>query len=123
MHGETHMCEQTSLGRIHIAPQAIATIASLAVMDSYGVVGMTNKNLAGDLAEILQKDHWRRGVEVSLDGDLITIDLYVVLEYGLRLSEVAHNIMSAVKYSVEKALGVPIGPINVHIKSLRMSDR
>jgi len=48
------MCEQTNLGRIHIAPRAIATIASLAVMESYGVVGMTNKNLAGDLAEILQ---------------------------------------------------------------------
>jgi uncharacterized alkaline shock family protein YloU len=117
------MCEQTSMGRIHIAPRAIATIASLAVMDSYGVVGMTNKNLAGDLAEILQKDHWRRGVEVNLDGDVITIDLYVVLEYGLRLSEVAHNIMSAVKYSVEKALGVPVGAINVHIQSLRMSDQ
>jgi len=117
------MCEQTNLGRIHIAPRAIATIASLAVMGSYGVVGMTNKNLAGDLAEILQKDHWRRGVEVSMDGDAITIDLYVVLEYGLRLSEVAHNIMSAVKYSVEKALGVPVGSINVHIQSVHMSDQ
>lgn len=116
------MCEKTNLGRIHISPQAIATIASLAVMDSYGVVGMTNKNLAGDLAEILQKDHWRRGVEVSLDGDAVAIDLYVILEYGLRLSEVAHNIMSAVRYSVEKALGMPVIAVNVHIQSVRISN-
>ena len=116
------MSEETNLGRIHISPQAIATIASMAVMESYGVVGMTNKNLAGDLAEILQRDHWRRGVEVSLDGDKIIIDLYVVLEYGLRLSEVAHNIMDAVKYSVEKALGTSVGAINVHIRSVRMSE-
>ena len=116
------MSEVTRLGHIHISPQAVATIASLAVMESYGVVGMTNKNLAGDLAEILQRDHWRRGVEVNLDGDEIVIDLYVILEYGLRLSEVAHNIMESVKYSVEKALGTPVGEINVHIRSVRISN-
>mgnify|MGYP005866954077 CR=1 FL=1 len=117
------MGEKTDLGHIHISPQAIASLASLAVMESYGVVGMTNKNLAGDLAEILQKDHWRRGVEVHLNNDTIVIDLYVVLEYGLRLSEVAHNIMDAVKYTVEKALGAPVGAINVHIRGVRISGR
>lgn len=116
------MSEETNLGYIHVSPQAVATIASAAVMESYGVVGMTNKSLAGDLAEILQKDHWRRGVEVSLEDDEIVINLYVVLEYGLRLSEVAHNIMEAVKYSVEKALGVPVGAVNVHIRGVRVSS-
>jgi len=115
------MSEQNILGHIHMSPQAIATLASMAVMDCYGVVGMTNKNLAGDLAEILQKDSWRRGVEVNMRGDQIVIDLYVVLEYGLRLSEVAHNIMSTVKYKVEKALGVPVGEVNIHIQGVRMS--
>lgn len=117
------MSEQTNLGHIHISPQAIATLASIAVMESYGVVGMTNKNLAGDLAEILQRDSWRRGVEVHLRDGQIIIDLYVVLEYGLRLSEVARNVMSAVKYHVEKALGVPIGAVNVHIQGVRVSQR
>jgi len=116
------MSDRTSLGHIHVSPQAIATLASHAVMGSYGVVGMTNKNLAGDLAEILQKESWRRGVEVHLQGDQIVIDLYVVLEHGLRLSEVAHNIMSAVKYRVEKVLGVPIGPVHVHIQGVRISS-
>ena len=74
-----------------------------------------------NLAEILQKESWRRGVEVALQDGQIVIDLYLILEYGLRLSEVAHNIMSAVKYGVEKALGVPVGAVNVHIQSIRMS--
>ncbi len=115
------MSDRTNLGHIHVSPQAIATLASSAAMGSYGVVGMTNKNLAGDLAEILQKESWRRGVEVELQGDQIVIDLYVVLEYGLRLSEVAHNVMSAVKYQVEKSLGVPIGAVNIHIQGVRIS--
>lgn len=110
-------------GHIHVTPQAIATLASLAVMNTYGVVGVTNKNLAGDLAEILQKDSWRRGVEVDIKGHEITIDLYVVLEYGVRFSEVAQNIMSAVKYQVEKALGIPVKAVNVHIQGVRSSTK
>ncbi len=87
------------------------------------VVGVTNKNLAGDLAEILQRDSWRRGVEVHMHGNEIVIDLYVVLEYGVRFSEVAQNIMSNVKYTVERALGVPIRAVNVHIQGVRMSSK
>jgi len=115
------MTIQETLGHVHVSPQAVATLASMAVMSCYGVVGMTNKSLAGDLAEILQKESWRRGVEVRIQHGEIVIDLYVILEYGLRLSEVAHNIMSAVKYTVERALGVPVRAVNVHIQSVRMS--
>ncbi|MGQ9666593.1 MAG: Asp23/Gls24 family envelope stress response protein [Anaerolineae bacterium] len=117
------MSQDEVAGHIHVSPQAIATLASMAVMQTYGVVGVTTKNLAGDLAEILQKDSWRRGVEVHMHGDEIVIDLYVVLEYGIRFSEVAYNIMSNVKYTVERALGVPIRAVNVHIQGVRMSSR
>ena len=50
------------------------------------------------------------------------IDLYVIMEYGVRVSEVAHNIMQSVKFNVEKALGVPVAEINVYVQGLRISD-
>ena len=59
---------------------------------------------------------------MKLEGNRITIDLYVVIEYGTRISTVAHNIMSSVKFSVEKALGVPVSQVNVHVQGLRVSD-
>jgi len=112
------MSEETRLGKIEIAPTAIASLASQAVLASYGVVGMT----ARGLAQVLRRDA-HRGVEVRLEGDEIIIDLYVVLEYGTNILTVAHNIMSNVKFSVEKALGVPISQINVHVQALRVSGR
>ncbi|MCD6552462.1 MAG: Asp23/Gls24 family envelope stress response protein [Anaerolineae bacterium] len=111
------MSEKTRLGKIEIAPTAIASLASQAVLKSYGVVGMT----ARGLAQVLRRDA-HRGVEVRLEGDEIIIDLYVVLEYGTRISTVAQNIMSNVKFSVEKALGVPVSQVNVHVQALRVSS-
>lgn len=115
------MAEERRLGRIEVSPTAIAGIASQAVLNSYGVVGMASKSLVGGLAQLLHPDS-RRGVEVKLEDDRIIIDLYVVIEYGTRISTVAHNIMSSVKFSVEKALGVPVSQVNVNVQGLRVSD-
>jgi uncharacterized alkaline shock family protein YloU len=117
------MVEERRLGKIEISPTAIASIASQAVLECYGVVGMTSHTLRDGLAEILHPaESHRRGVEVKFVEDRIIIDLYVIIEYGVRVSEVAHNIMESVKFNVEKALGVPVAEVNVHVQGLRTSD-
>lgn len=116
------MVEERRLGKIEISPTAIASIASQAVLECYGVVGMTSHTLRNGLAEILHPaESHRGGVEVKLVEDQIVIDLYVIIEYGVRVSEVAHNIMQYVKFNVEKTLGVPIAEVNVHVQGLRIS--
>jgi len=114
--------KQRTRGRIEVSPAAVATIANHAVLNSYGVVGMASKNLVNGLAQVLRPES-RRGVEVHIDEDEIVIDLYVVIEYGVRIATVARNIMSSVKFSVEKAMGVPVTSVNVHVQGLRVSDR
>lgn len=117
------MSEETRLGRIEVSPAAIAGLAAAAVLECYGVVGMSRRTLRHGLAEILQREHHRHGVDVRVIDQRIVVDLYVVLEYGVRISEVAHNIMENVKFRVEKALGVPIQEVNVHVQGLRVSTR
>jgi uncharacterized alkaline shock family protein YloU len=114
------MSDENVQGRIEVLPAAVATIANHAVLSSYGVVGMSSKNLVNGLAQILRPDS-KRGVDVHIDGDQIIIDLYVVVEYGVRIAEVARNIMHSVAFSVEKAIGVPITAVNVHVQGLRVS--
>jgi uncharacterized alkaline shock family protein YloU len=65
----------------------------------------------------------KRGVQVHIDEDQIVIDLYVVIEYGVRIATVARNIISGVKFNVEKAMEVPITSVNVHVQGLHVSDR
>jgi uncharacterized alkaline shock family protein YloU len=113
--------EENRLGRIEVSPTAIASLASQAVLECYGVVGMASKDLASGIVEILQPASHRRGVDVQLKDDQIVVDLYVVIEYGTRIGVVARNIQSVVKYAMEKALGVPVTAINVHVQDLRVS--
>lgn len=115
------MSDRHGKGRIEVSPAAVATIANHAVLNSYGVVGMSSKNLVNGLAQVLRPDS-RRGVEVHIDEDQIVIDLYVVLEYGVPIAAVARNIMSGVRFSAEKAVGVPIASVNVHVQGLHVSD-
>jgi len=117
------MSEQQRLGSIEISPTAVASIASQAVLRCYGVVGMASRTLRDGLAELVHpSENPRKGVQVELATDNITIDLYVIMEYGVRVSEVAHNIMQSVKFNVEKTLGVPVAEVNVHVQGLRISD-
>lgn len=108
-------------GRIEVAQAAIASIVSEAVQTCYGVVGTVPKNFATGLVDILSTDR-KRGVQVVVRDGEITVDLYVVVEYGTRISSVAESIKDVVKYQVERALELPVVEVNVHIQALRVSD-
>jgi uncharacterized alkaline shock family protein YloU len=113
--------ENTPLGRVTISPRAIATIAYQAVRQSYGVVGLTSKNLMEGITQVIVKDP-THGIEVKYDEEQISIDIYVIIEYGTRIKSVASSVGNTVKYNVEKALGMPVDQVNVHVRGLRVSD-
>ncbi len=108
-------------GKIDVAQAAIASIVSEAVQTCYGVVGTVPRNFATGLADILSADR-KRGVEVIVKDGAITVNLYVVVEYGTRISSVAESIKDVVKYQIERALEMPVAQVNVHIQALRVSD-
>lgn len=113
--------ETTNLGRITISPNAIATIAANAASQSYGVVGMASKNIVDGISNVLTKDP-HHGVNVKADEDSITIEMYVIVEYGTRISSVATSVANAVRYKVEQSLGMPVRAVNVHVQGLRVTD-
>ncbi|OQX61198.1 MAG: hypothetical protein B5M51_08420 [Anaerolinea sp. 4484_236] len=113
--------ETTTLGSIHVSPNAVATIAYHATLRSYGVVGLAPKNLAAGLAQTITREP-SRGVSVHYDGDKIDIDIFIVVQYGTRIASVATSVANTVRFNVEKALGVRVNSIDVHVAGLRTSD-
>jgi uncharacterized alkaline shock family protein YloU len=111
----------TALGGIHISPIAVAAIAYHATLQSYGVVGLAPKSLAEGLALTITREP-AKGISVRYDGENIDIDIYVIIEYGTRVMSVADSVANTVRYHVEKALGMPVHEINVHVAGLRVSD-
>lgn len=113
--------ETTNLGAIHISPAAVATIAYHAVLESYGVVGLAPKNLADGLVSSITREP-SRGITVRYKGENIDIDLNIIVEYGTRINSVAQSVANTVRYKVEKALGLRVNSVNVHVAGLRVSD-
>ncbi|MBI3361884.1 MAG: Asp23/Gls24 family envelope stress response protein [Chloroflexi bacterium] len=113
--------ENNALGKIEISPQAIATIASQSVMQSYGVVGMAARNVVDGIANALTRDP-RKGIEVRVSGDEVRIDVYVIMEFGTRITTVAGSVANAVRFNLEKNLGVNVTDVNVHVQGLRVSN-
>jgi uncharacterized alkaline shock family protein YloU len=108
-------------GRVVITHKAIATLASQAALRSYGVVGMASRNLVDGIVYLLARDP-RHGVEIRTVEGEVGIELFIVVEYGTRVSSVAESVAHTVRYQVERALGMPIRFVNIHVQDLRVSN-
>jgi uncharacterized alkaline shock family protein YloU len=113
--------ETTSLGGIHISPNAIATMAYHATLESYGVVGLAPKNIADGIVKTITREP-SRGVSVRYNGEEIEIEIHIIVEYGTRINSVAQSVANTVRFQVEKALGLKVNMINVHVAGLRVSN-
>lgn len=112
----------TELGSIHITDNCIAVIAGSAAMDCYGLVGMASrKQLKDGIAELLGRDNLTRGVEVRRESEKLHIDLYIIVSYGTKISEVAHNIQSKVKYVLNDVIGLQVEQVHIFVQDVRVS--
>lgn len=108
------------LGNITIDDQVFATLAGLAAMECYGVVGMASRNTTQGIFELLKREQLTKGIKVTTVNDKINIDLYIVLQYGVKISVVADNIISRIKYSVETFSGVSVENVNIFVQGVRV---
>jgi uncharacterized alkaline shock family protein YloU len=110
------------LGVINISPQAIAMVAGIATMQCFGVVGMASRTIQDGISELLTgKDNLTKGIEVTIEEELVFVDLYIIVEYGVRIKEVAHNVIENVKYAIENKLGLQISKVNVIVQGVRQN--
>jgi uncharacterized alkaline shock family protein YloU len=110
-------------GRVEVFPSAVAAIAGHAAMGCYGIKGMAARGLSDGVAELLRRENVDRGVEVvEVEGGL-EIDVFVIVQYGIRISEVAHNLQETVKFEVERSVNVPVVEVNVNVQGVREERR
>jgi uncharacterized alkaline shock family protein YloU len=110
------------LGRITISSDAIAQIVGETALECYGVVGMVARNPVERPVRRLLGRNRTQGITIRRDGEEVTIDLRVVVEYGLNLAEVASTIRNRVVYEVERLTGLPVSAVEVHIEDVRRGE-
>ena len=109
---------QEESNEIKIADDVIAVIAGVAVSEVTGVAGMAG-GFAGGITEVLSgKKNLAKGIKVETEENSTKIDVNIIVEYGVRIPDVAFEIQNKVKKAVETMTGLNVLEVNVHIQGV-----
>ncbi len=113
--------EVTGLGSIKIADDVVKIIAGLATTEVPGVVAMSS-GMVGGIAEMLGRKNMSKGVKVEVGEKEAAVDIFVVVEFGTRIPDVAAKIQENVKKAIENMTGLQVVEVNVHIQGVNFSS-
>lgn len=109
--------ENLEYGEVKIVDDVVATIAGLAATEVKGVAGMS-AGFVGGIAEILGKKSLSKGVKVEVKEKVAAIDLYIIVEYGTKIPDVAWEIQENVKKTIETMIGISVNEVNIHVQGV-----
>ena len=105
-------------GRTEVLEPVVAAIAGHAAINCYGVMGMAGRGLRDGVSTLVRRENLHRGIEVREVAAGLIVDLYVIVQYGTRIQEVAHNLQETVKFALERAIGVSVIEVNVTVQGV-----
>lgn len=112
--------KQTPYGAINITSEAIAGVAGEAVSTCYGVVGLVSKNsLRENINELLKKDDYVKGVYCQKKKDAYEVDVYIIVAYGVKITEVITEVEKKVSYVLEKTFSIRFKKVNVYVQDIK----
>ncbi|MDD5018468.1 MAG: Asp23/Gls24 family envelope stress response protein [Eubacteriales bacterium] len=112
--------QKNSYGIIEFSDEFLSNLAGVATMDCYGIVGMASQKAMDGIVELLKGENLNKGVEITTDGELVHIHLFVIVEYGVSISAVASNVIDTVKYRVENITGLNVDKVDVTVNGIRV---
>ncbi|MDF2634494.1 MAG: hypothetical protein K0R78_1368 [Pelosinus sp.] len=109
--------ENNDVGSIRIADEVVGIIAGMAATEVSGVAGMS-AGLVGGIAEMLGKKNLAKGVKVEVGEREAAVDLYIIVEYGVRIPDIALRVQENVKRGIESMTGLDVVEVNVHVQGV-----
>lgn len=108
-------------GNVKIADEVVGVIAGIAATEVEGVAGMSG-SIASGITEILGKKNFSKGVKVEVGETQTALDLYIVIQYGVSIPEVAQQVQENVKRAVESMTGLDVVEVNVHVQGVAFGE-
>ena len=106
-------------GAVRIADDVVAVIAEIAAKEVKGIVSMSG-GIADSITEMLGKKSPSKGVKVEVGDEETAIDLFVIVDYGVRIPDVAWQVQENVKKAVETMTGLKVIEVNIHIQGVNI---
>lgn len=113
----------THKGNIVIDREVIAQYSGSVAVECFGIVGMATVNVKDGFVKLLKKESITHGIQIEISkNNKITINFHVIVAYGVSILAVSDNLISNVKYKVEKFTGLEVGNINIFVEGVRVID-
>lgn len=109
-------------GSIVISNNVIANAAGIIATSCYGVVGMAIRSPKDGIVSLLKPSNLAKGIKVSVSENEITVDMYIVVQYGVNINAVCESIMHSVKYRLSELIGMEVKAVNISVESIRVTN-
>lgn len=106
-------------GNIIYTQEVIGNIVGMATMECYGIVGMASKNASDGLWELIKGENLSKGVKITSKDNELHIEIFIIVEYGTKISVIANNVIQKIKYSLENLTGLKVSIITVNVQGVR----
>lgn len=111
---------KNDIGTIFISEEVMLKVVGYAALESYGIVAMSSKRAKDGIVEWLGRENLSKGVQIRLVEDMIDVDLYIVVEYGISMTAACESIKEVVKYKLESMTGVKVRNVNITVEGIRV---
>ncbi|MBQ7182478.1 MAG: Asp23/Gls24 family envelope stress response protein [Clostridia bacterium] len=111
---------KNEIGTIYINEDVMLKMVGYAVLECYGIVAMSSKRAKDGIVEWLGRENLSKGVQIRQADDMLDVDLFIVVEYGVSVAEVCKTIVEVVQYKLESMTGVKVRKVNISVEGIRV---
>ena len=111
---------KNDIGTIYITEDVMLKVVGYAALECYGIVAMASKRAKDGLVQWLGRENLSKGVQLKLVDDMLDVDLFIIVEYGISIAEVCKTIVETVRYKLESMTGVKVRRVNISVEGVRV---
>ncbi|HBN27806.1 MAG TPA: Asp23/Gls24 family envelope stress response protein, partial [Clostridiaceae bacterium] len=104
---EENTAAVNDIGTVKIASDVVGTIAVMAAQEVEGIFSMSG-GFTDDIAEKFGMKSSNKGIKVQVGETEAAIDLYLIVDYGVKIPEVCSAAQERVKNAVETMTGLKV---------------
>lgn len=109
--------ENLEFGQVKISDDVVIIIAGIATSGVKGV-SATRTGVADGISNLFSKNNYSKGIKVEINENTVVLDIFINVEYGYKISEVAREVQAAVKKEIETMTDMDVAAVNVHVLNI-----
>jgi len=109
--------ETLEYGQVKISDDVVIIIAGIATSGVKGV-STTRTGVAEGISNLFSKNNYSKGIKVEINENIVVLDIFINVEYGYKINEVAREVQAAVKKEIETMTDLQVASVNVHVLNI-----